>query len=129
MSEDTLGQKEKVQILLAEYASLRNESVTRGNTIPTVVSVALAALAFVVASPGGWVEKTVFFGVLLFIVAILGRLIHRDILKAADRLRQLEAIINERAGETLLEWETRYAAGERQFLDDLWPWKWHFGPD
>jgi membrane protein implicated in regulation of membrane protease activity len=128
MSEDNLGQKEKVQILLAEYASLRNESVTRGNTIPTVVSVALAALGFVIAAPGGWLEKTAFFVLLLLIVAMLGRLIHRDILKAADRLRQLEAIINERAGETLLEWETRYAASERQFFDDLWPKKWHFGP-
>jgi hypothetical protein len=107
------------------------ETVTRGNTVPTVVSVGIVSLAFVVTSQVSIGAKVFFFLFLLGVVAILGRLIHRDIIKAADRLRDLEAKVNQVAGgEELLEWETRFAAGKTPFLRDLFlPSRWRFGPN
>jgi ABC-type transport system involved in Fe-S cluster assembly fused permease/ATPase subunit len=129
MTEDTgasgargkVTREEKIHILMSEYASLRLESVTRGNTIPTIVSIGIAALAFVVTSPVSHVWKAVLFVALFVLVGLVTRLIHRDIQKAASRLRMIEADVNARAGEELLLWETRYAAGQRGFFTDLWP--------
>ncbi len=128
MAGNEITQKEKIQILLAEYSSLRMETVTRGNVIPQISMIGVASLALIFTAIITVHLKLMLFVFLLGVVLLLMRFVHRDVIKAGDRLRQLETKINERAGEPLLEWETRFAAGTKGFWNDIWPSRWRYGP-
>lgn len=130
-------QKDKVQILLHEYDTLRTEVIHRINNVYQL-------LAFVVALIGvlGALVSNLYMGAsssakvgprgLIFIafvslpvIWLCANLISQDLNRIASRLRELENEINERAGEQLLKWETcqsqwqRYSTYMRMILR---PW-------
>jgi hypothetical protein len=102
---NTLG---KVQVLLYEYAGLRMEILHRTGHMYQLLAIGGALfLWLLIPRPIDW-RLWVSLVMSLVIVSLFGWFLHRDINKAAARLRELEQEINERAGEELLVWETRW---------------------
>jgi hypothetical protein len=108
MASSGLVQKDRIQILLAEYAALRAEIVGRTGFGFQTAAVGLAGLTwFLQQTLSGraiwfWVAMAfVGFG---FCIAVFVNL--RDLGRAAERLKQIELEVNSRAGEHLLVWET-----------------------
>src|SRR5262245_5549344 len=105
-SED-FSPKDKVQILLQEYNSLRNESIQRGNNTFQLVTAGAAMLVWILSrfQEAKLSVKDVKSWAIVFtcaaVMALFSWFIRRDINKAAARLRELEKDINERAGERL----------------------------
>jgi hypothetical protein len=99
---------DKIQILLAEYGSLRTEVIHRTNNLYQLV--AAGAVLFSVAVSRQRIDAVFWItvGLSITVVAAFAFLINRDLDKAARRLRDLELDINTRAGETLMIWETRW---------------------
>jgi hypothetical protein len=100
---------EKVRILLAEHSSLRSEIVARMGHVYQVAAVGATGVAILIALHQLMPSS---FCVILALILVLGVLaaaafwfINRDIWKAAERLREIEIDINDRAGEDLLVWE------------------------
>lgn len=100
-----IGEREKLQVLLAEYASLRSESNARISSSYVVVS----AIALVIV----WLSQqpVSLFWSIAFLVGLVGfaycaRVLTFDTLNAAVRVRELEQEINRRVGERLLVWES-----------------------
>jgi hypothetical protein len=112
MSE--LGERERVQILLAEYASLRSETNSR-----------IASMY----QSGGWAAAitlwflTQEFNLRLVIGLVIGltaiiyaiRMLSFDLVNAAHRVRQLEQEINRRAGTNLMVWESELAGLNKEY--------------
>ena len=113
--DESIKDFQKIQILLHEYASLRNELLSRyvaqyqSSAVLAVVSIGLITLwsrGDVIGSTSISLMGGTFF---LYLVVLIW--IDYDIAKAATRLRKLEKEINTRAGETLLTWETDWGLG------------------
>ncbi|MBV9834894.1 MAG: hypothetical protein JO055_10825 [Alphaproteobacteria bacterium] len=125
MAEGAISNRERIQILLAEYTQLRMETVTRGNTIPQVASCGLVSLTLALSAYSNTkIGNSITFGLIAFLVLVVFAIsanIRVDVIRAARRLRRLEARINRIAGETLLEWETALGP-QRPLLVELWPW-------
>jgi hypothetical protein len=101
------SEEERVKVLLHEYATLRNEILTRTTHLYQLIAVGTVLFVWIMGQPltaRSWVV----LGVGVFLIAFFYRLISRDIEKAARRLRELEEDINHRAGETLLVWERKW---------------------
>jgi hypothetical protein len=105
--EEPFKAKDKVQILLAEYSGLRNEIMVRTNNVFQLVAAAVLISLWIIARP---VDVRFWIGLVLLvgICGIFWWFLHRDINKAAARLRQLEEQINRLAGEELMQWESRH---------------------
>jgi hypothetical protein len=119
-----LGQKERITILLAEYSSLRTETISRtalGFQVGAVTTVAITWLLQQVTSPNQSFAWYFWAGVVLIIVgvAVFGALNGRDVARAAGRVRELEKEINSRAGEHLLRWEQVYGGGRKGGLYNI----------
>lgn len=118
--DDVLNTQGKVQVLLHEYASLRMEIFHRTGHVIQLVTVCGALFLWLASRPIDlrfWIS-------LVAAVVVLGlfrRVIHRDIEKAAERLRQLEEDINRRAGEELLVWETRWGGAVTGYYGNARP--------
>jgi hypothetical protein len=102
-----LVQKDRIQILLAEYTALRAEIVSRtgyGFQL-TLIGVAIVTWVLREGSPGApWYF---WLGVATLVAGFgLGMFTNvRDLKRAAHRVKDLEHEINSRAGEHLLVWE------------------------
>ena len=117
--EDKFGSKEKVQILLAEYNTLRAEIISRISSTYGAVGILIALVTFVLQQPVG---INFYTGLFIAIVGacVCGRFLAHDCFSAARRVRELEVAINELAGEKLLLWESErggfYARKWREVL-------------
>jgi hypothetical protein len=105
-----LSPMEQIGIQLKEYDTLRTEVIQRTNSIYQLYGVAASASVAISLLTAAYSPT---FGGLLFIfftivAFITFRNVQFDIEQFAIRLRELENAINERAGVTLLEWETKY---------------------
>jgi hypothetical protein len=103
-----LKQKDRIQILLSEYSTLRAEIISRTANGFTLTTIGVTVLTWVIkefTSNSPWYY---WLGALtLFVVFGLGVFVNiRDITRAARRVKALEHEINSRAGEHLLIWET-----------------------
>jgi MFS family permease len=106
---DKLSEKDKIQIIMAEYAALRSEIMTRTGYGFQVAAVAAATITWLVqqqlSHPLPW-----YLWIVIFLVAVcVGIAIFvnvRDLTRAAKGAKQLEHEVNCRAGEHLLVWET-----------------------
>jgi hypothetical protein len=112
---EELSARDKIQILLAEYNTLRAEVLMRGGTALQVTAIAAALLALLLQRDTDlrfWLG----FGVLVCGVVTFTWIIAGNIGKLAGRIRELEQDINTRAREPLLCWETKHgeAYGEGQ---------------
>ena len=110
MTETTIiTPKERVQILLAEYATLRAEIVMKGAAQFQVATVAgtatIAILGFTVATQTLGLGAILLLATVTFLVIAL-RFIDFDTRLAAARIREIEASVNALAEEKLLVWET-----------------------
>jgi hypothetical protein len=94
-----------IQILLQEYSTLRSEILGRTNNIYQLIAGVPAVLIFILQQQSHFL---ILLSILIATTGLFTWLISRDISKAARRLRQLEREINRRAGDHLLEWETRW---------------------
>jgi hypothetical protein len=116
----SLTDKDKIQILLAEYSGLRTEITHRVGNSFQVVAVGGGFLALIVSqpiSPRFWAAFVIGLIVLGWCTAV----IFRDILKCARRVRQIEKDVNRRAGEELLEWETYWGGGSAGYFSGTDP--------
>ncbi len=112
--ESVLSQADKIQILLHEYDTLRNELLQRYAASFQAIGVfalVLTGLVTVIATNG--INKTLIAllcsSTIIFLFVMLW--IDYDTFKGAKRLREIEADVNARAGETLLKWETEWGWG------------------
>lgn len=115
----------KIQVLLAEYAALRAEILSRSAAkfqISTVAGTAtVAIIAFSVAN------ELIGVGVLLILTTaalVLFGLKMLDLItrRVAAQLRRIETQVNELAGERLLRWENESGVGPlpyRRRLKDI----------
>jgi hypothetical protein len=119
---------EKIKIILEEYKSLRTEIMQRHAGIIQVYTV--AGTAFVGVVGFAVFNTTILGGVLMtlvLIVLVVGAffLHDHDIRMLAKRLRIIEADINQRAQENLLDWETSYGLLSVDYDDRVWRiWAW-----
>jgi hypothetical protein len=114
-------EKDKVQILLHEYDSLRLESQNRTSNGFQLVAIAGALFVWLattsIADYRLWIGMVVTFGM----IVVSNRFIYRDIRKAATRLREIERDINSRVGEDLLVWESRYGCDVTGYITGAKP--------
>lgn len=113
--------KLKINVLLAEYNTLRAEAVARSSHLFQLVAAAGASFAFVIGSFISWMTNwkvmpnTIFWVSLVLIiiafiavlaaVCVLSVMMRRDLEKAVRRVAEIELDVNERIGEDLLIWE------------------------
>lgn len=108
MAKETLPAYEKIQVLLAEYSSLRSHVVSRSASSIEVVAIGVAAMAFVASQlHDHLVTGLAIMGALALVIGIIGRFLYRDLIEEAAHVCELERRINALAGgEKLLTWET-----------------------
>lgn len=99
---------DEIQILLAEYNTLRAELLQRNTTSFQALGVAGTAFAAIIIYA---FTASIFRGIVLLIVLILLvylvlRIFDFDTRNAAARLCELEVAINSKAGSKLLAWES-----------------------
>lgn len=103
-----LSRMEEVQILLAEYNTLRTELLQRNTTAHQALGVGGTALiaisAYVLTQK--LLAGLLLLAILVVLVWIVLRMFDFDSRQAAERIKELERAINERAGAKLLAWET-----------------------
>jgi len=103
-----LSQKDRIQILLSEYAALRAEIVARTGFGFQIAAVALVGITWLVQQSlrgQPWLYWVIMAGVsMCFLIAIFVNT--RDLSSVAHRLKEIEHEVNSRAGEHLLVWET-----------------------
>lgn len=100
-----IGEREKLQVLLAEYTALRSETNARISSSYVVAGAIAMVIVWLLQQPIG-----VSWGIALFIAVVgfayCARVLSFDAVNAAVRVRELEREINRRVGEKLLIWES-----------------------
>ncbi len=112
---DELGAMERIEILPHEYDCLRAEILNRTTQGFQVVAISAVVLTLFFVDSLGLIGRLIAVSISAPVVAIGSWFILRDIGKASERLRELEADINRRAGEDLLVWETRWGSAVTGF--------------
>lgn len=120
--DSALSQSDKIQILLHEYDTLRDEIIQRW--VGTQQQISIAVLVFIgiitvlfsnqIKHPRDYVlYGTLGVAVCIFFYAMWQ--VDRDTRKAAERVREIERDVNARAGEELLQWESRWGGAVAGF--------------
>jgi hypothetical protein len=114
-----MSTSDKVNSLLFEYNSLRSEIMQRNSIFNQycVISVPASAAAVSVVTSAFPPLGIVLFLVICCLLYVVFRIIEFDTLTAAARVRELEAQINEMAGERLLTWETDHGLSKIGYRD------------
>lgn len=102
-----LSDFERIEILLHEYDSLRDEIQERiGHVYQVVIICAVLATWLLGRNMDGrfWAGATL----LILLITAFGWFNGEDIKRAAAQLREIEQHINHLTGEDLLTWETQY---------------------
>lgn len=112
---EKLSEKDKIQILLQEYGTLRSELVSNGNRQFQIAALAGVLFTLTLSRP---IERRFWIATLIGVIALcyFGVAMIRDIRRLARRVSELEAEINRRAGEELLIWKSRWGAGVTGFV-------------
>jgi hypothetical protein len=119
MTGNPFSTGDKVQVLLAEYNSLRSEIMQRNSVfnqycvISVPASVAAVTVVYTAFPPLG----VILFMVICLLLYVVFRIIEFDTLSAATRVRALEAEINELSGERLLIWESEHGLSKVGYRD------------
>jgi hypothetical protein len=114
-----MDQQDKIQILLAEYSTLRNEVIARTGYGFQIGAAIAGITTWLLQQPLSW--GSIFGGAVVFGgTLIFARVNVRDWRKAAAEVRDIEHEINSRAEEHLLTHERMSgAAGRMGFLAGL----------
>ena len=104
---EKLSEKDKIQILLQEYNTLRSELVANTGKAMQMAALLGVVLTLILSRP---IDKRFWVAASVGLVGLigLGSVIVRDIRRLARRVIELEKDINRRAGEELLVWESRW---------------------
>jgi hypothetical protein len=107
MTDTGLGDKERLQILLAEYGSLRSEINARMTSVYTVASFAAAVVIWLLQQVD---PARIYLGLVAAVVglSLCTWALMRDLVRTALRVKQIEMEVNRRAGERLMVWETEW---------------------
>src|SRR6266849_10226121 len=108
-----LSAKEQIDILLKEYDTLRQEIIARTSQGFQVLGFGVLLYTALVAWFGAHsVDRTFWVLLIIFVltIAVVSLMAHRDINMAARRISEIELHVNNLAGATLLQWETKYGA-------------------
>jgi hypothetical protein len=111
---EPLGPKERISTLLKEYDTLRAEILSRINHRWQMLGLIGVIVSFISARDGSTLSLDLvpaYAMILLLFGLWLRSDFHLDVLSV--RIAEIEKKVNEIAGETLLEWETR---GARRLL-------------
>jgi hypothetical protein len=113
--QTALGEKERVQILLAEYASLRTEANARISSMYVVAGWSTVAVIWLLQQP--WNNYSFWIGFLIWGMgaSYVARILGFDTANASRRCREIEGEINKRAGEKLLLWESERGGLNRSY--------------
>ena len=104
-----LSQKDRIAILMGEYATLRAELIARTSFGFQTAAVLLTAMTWFVSQSNLGGRHYYFWLIVGFIGLGFASAIFvnvRDLKKIARRLKEIEHEVNSRAGEHLLVWET-----------------------
>jgi hypothetical protein len=104
MDEDS---RKKIDVLLKEYEMLRSEILTRSTQQFTLMTITGVTAAWLLSQPlrfATWCIIAVVGGIFANLFWILQIVIWR----AGSRAKEIEGKINSFAGESLLEWETKW---------------------
>lgn len=112
---------DKINILLHEYDTLREEIVNRTGHGYQLLSVAAVLVVWIIGKDK--FDCRFWFALVLTscLLGYGGWAIFRDIGKASSRIRELEKNINNRAGEVLLIWETKRGGAVTGYLGQSKP--------
>lgn len=104
-----MDEKDKIQIILEEYKTLRAEIMQRHIAATQVFTV--SGIAFVTIVGLALANDSIFIGILLclivlFLVLVAALMHDNDVRIVASKLREIEAEVNRRAADKLLDWET-----------------------
>jgi len=125
---DKLSSYEKIEILLHEYDTLREELISKSTAyFNMMIQVCVVFAGFVGGAAVLSQINVINSGHLIVIVAVSVALLFAslagaiaahmyDIRRLSRRVREIELDINSRAGERLLVWESKYGWG------DMFPW-------
>ena len=111
--------KDKIDILLKEYDSLRQEILSRTNNRFLMLGVVATFLGFVLFTDNS-VFKCQIFGLSTRVIVVISGVLVLLVIwlffgylvgTLAARVSAIERRVNELAGEKLLEWETRHGWG------------------
>jgi len=122
---EPLSQKDKIDILLEEYRSLRAESVQSASRYNYIIVGGAAAEAWAFSASGAtgtllWIFAGAIAMLALFLVDSVGR----SVWNLSKRIQRIEAEINARAGSHLLVWEQLYGGARRSSVwTSLFPLK------
>ena len=109
MTDQTIGEKERIQILIAEYSSLRSQLIARTTSIYQVAAILAIAAIWLLQQQIGmmlWMGG----GLTVIGISACAWCLARDCMRAALRVRELENEINRRAGERLLVWDSEWGS-------------------
>jgi hypothetical protein len=109
-TRELLTNKDKIQILLHEYGTLRMEIIHRTNNLYQLLAVGGALFVWLMGHAVDrrfWISLSVGLPLLCLGFSVIRRYIN----KTARRLREIEKTVNSLAGLELLVWETLWAGG------------------
>jgi|GEM_PF-1196471 len=111
-----LEQKDRIQILLSEYSTLRAEIISRTGYGFQLTSIGIGLVTYALKEMSANSPWYFWLGVAVLVaVFVLGIFVNnRDLKRAAHRVKALEHEINSRAGEHLLIWETLSGVATRK---------------
>ena len=110
--------KDKIDIMLNEYNSLRTEILSRGNITVQVSTASAAFLTWLLTRElNVWAYFVI--PVFIFSILILYWWTWHDCLFTSRRLIEIEHEINKRAGEELLAWESEWGGIPSGFFRNL----------
>jgi hypothetical protein len=114
MEQETLGAKEKIQILLTEYTSLRTELNARISSMYVGAGWSTVAIIWLLQQSNSY---SLWIGSLVWGIgaAYCARILSFDLANAARRVREIELEVNRRAGERLLIWESERGGLNRSY--------------
>jgi len=124
MVDATITEKDRVQVLLAEYQSLRSQIIARGGSMIQTATIGVVGLGIVASQLRGHpymsVSILVIFGVLTFFIT---RIIMMYTAEEAAQIRRLERDVNARTGESLLTWESDRGRCATGYLHGFWDFR------
>ncbi len=114
-SSNQITAKDRIDILLKEYDTLRAEILNRTNNLFTLMAIGGGVLTLLLSFKNElrlWLPLLLIFGLIFGFIAWVN---DRNIRRIARRLMQIEYQVNQIAGgdTPLLEWETHWGAAAR----------------
>jgi hypothetical protein len=106
--EKTVEEPEKINILLHEYDTLREEIIGRTNNMYQMLAVGSAVFIALLSFSNNFAKLISLTSFCAFVISFFCWMIKEETANAAARLRELEEKINIRAGEPLLTWENKF---------------------